>query len=90
LLFQKFVITLIPNPFLLLEAMFAHGNSHLSAKEKTVLYCSALPCAADRNEQVGSLCCNQQVLTGHKTVAQITPCMQARYKTSVYADGFNP
>jgi hypothetical protein len=36
---------------------------------------------------VCSVCYNQQVLSEHKTVAQITRCMQAPYKT-LLAGGF--
>jgi len=33
------------------------------------------------------MCYNQQVLSNHKTAAQITHCTQAPYKTLIYADG---
>ena len=58
--------------------------SHL---QRRILYSTVAHCTADRNEQVCSMCYNQQVLSNHKTIAQITHCMQAPYKTLVYADG---
>ena len=55
--------------------------------QRRILYSTVPHCTADRNEHVCSLCYNQQVLSNPKTVAQITPCMQAPYKTLVYVDG---
>jgi len=34
------------------------------------------------------MCYNEQVLSDYKAIAQITPCMQAPYKTLVNADWF--
>jgi len=53
---------------------------------KRILYSTVAHGTADRNEHVCSMCYNQQVLSNHKTVAQITHCMQTPYKTLVYAD----
>jgi hypothetical protein len=54
--------------------------------QRRILYSTAAHCIADSNEQVCSMCCNQQVPSHHKTVAQITHYMQAPYKTLVYGD----
>jgi len=41
------------------------------------------------HEVIFSVCYNQQVLSDHKMVAQITCLMQALYKHYLLADGFN-
>ena len=55
--------------------------------QRRILYSTVVHCTADRNKHVCSMCFNQQVLSIHQTVPQITHCMQAPYKTLVYAYG---